>query len=69
MDAPSPEEKLTWLSDIAQAHYEEWDAYAAALEMLPAEKQAGFRLPGSGSGFKAGFLGGNAPGFCGGGSG
>ena len=42
MDAPSPEDKLSWLSDIAQEHSVEWDAHAAALEMLPAEKQSGF---------------------------
>ena len=42
VDAPSPEDKLSWLSDIAQEHSVEWDAHAAALEMLPAERQSGF---------------------------
>ena len=40
VDAPGPEEKLTWLSDIAQEHSVEWDAHAAALEMLPADRQS-----------------------------
>ena len=57
VDAPSPEEKLTWLSDIAQEHGVEWDAHAAALEMLPAEKQGGYGPPG-GPSFSAG-----GPGF------
>lgn len=56
VDAPSPEEKLSWLSDIAQEHSVEWDAHAAALDMLPAERQSGFSPsfsggpPGAGSG-------------------
>ena len=58
VDAPSPEEKLSWLSDIAQEHGVEWDAHAAALEMLPAEKQGGYGPPGGGPSFSAG-----GPGF------
>ena len=55
VDAPSPEEKLTWLSDIAQEHSVEWDAHAAALEMLPAERQGGYGgPPGGGPGFGGG---------------
>ena len=32
---PSPEDKLATLSDIAQEYQVEWDAHAAAQEMLP----------------------------------
>ena len=75
MDAPSPEEKLSWLSDIAQEHGVEWDAHAAALEMLPAERQGGYGPPGGGPSFSAGGPsfgpgpGGSGPGFGGGGGG
>lgn len=75
MDAPAPEEKLSWLSDIAQEHGVEWDAHAAALEMLPAEKQAGYGPPGGGPSFSAGGPGfgpgpgSSGPGFGGGGGG
>ena len=75
MDAPSPEEKLSWLSDIAQEHGVEWDAHAAALEMLPAEKQGGYGPPGGGPSFSAGGPsfgpgpGGSGPGCGGGGAG
>ena len=69
VDAPSPEEKLSWLSDIAQEHTVEWDAHAAALEMLPAEKQGPYGgAPGGGPGF--GSSGPNfGPGFPGSGGG
>ncbi|KAL3159859.1 hypothetical protein ABBQ38_010260 [Trebouxia sp. C0009 RCD-2024] len=75
VDAPSPEEKLSWLSDIAQEHSVEWDAHAAALEMLPAEKQGGYGPPGGGPSFSAGGPGfgtgpgSSSPGFGGGGGG
>lgn len=75
MDAPSPEEKLSWLSDIAQEHGVEWDAHAAALEMLPAEKQGGYGPSGGGPSFSAGGPGfgpgpgSSGPGFGGGGGG
>jgi len=63
VDAPSPEEKLTWLSDIAQEHSVEWDAHAAALEMLPAERQGGYGgPPGGGPGFGGGAGGGGGGG-------
>ncbi|DBB02869.1 TPA: hypothetical protein ACH3X1_013475 [Trebouxia sp. C0004] len=64
VDAPSPEEKLTWLSDIAQEHSVEWDAHAAALEMLPAERQGGYGgPPGGGPGFGGGGGGGDSGGY------
>ncbi len=67
VDAPSPEEKLTWLSDIAQEHSVEWDAHAAALEMLPAERQGGYGgPPGGGPGFGGGGSGGGGGGGGGG---
>ena len=70
VDAPAPEEKLSWLSDIAQEHSVEWDAHAAALEMLPAEKQGGYGPPGGGPSFSAGGPGfGTGPGSSGPGSG
>lgn len=64
VDAPGPEEKLTWLSDIAQEHSVEWDAHAAALEMLPADRHSGSQYgsgspgPGGGSTFGQGPPGG-----------
>lgn len=35
LQPPSPEDKLATLSDIAQEYSVEWDAHAAASEMLP----------------------------------
>ena len=35
LQPPSPEDKLATLSDIAQEYSVEWDAHAAATEMLP----------------------------------
>jgi uncharacterized membrane protein YgcG len=52
--APDPEDKLACLSDIAQEHGVDWDANAAAQEMLPGSRSpASFDArfgPGSGSG-------------------
>lgn len=62
IEAPPPEEKLAMLSEIAQEHAVEWDASAAARELLPHPTPMAPLAPpmGSGSGAVA-YVGGFTP--------